>query len=72
MAIVYLHAKGKIKTTGKVWDGVYFKMTDNKRVLVDKMAEEICLAKRFLSLASDDLHYKSNQELKNGMVTGEN
>jgi len=59
MAIENLHTKGKIKTLGKYKDDAYFKMLDDERVLVNKMEEEIYLASRFLSLASDDLHYKS-------------
>ena len=39
--------------------------------MVDKIAEDICLSTRFLSLASDRLHAASKQELRNDMVKGE-
>ena len=53
-------------------DGTYFELTNDERKKVDKLAKENFLTTRFLSLASDVLHYKSKQEVKNDMVKGGN
>jgi len=52
--------------------GIYFQLAENKRKLVKKMAEEVCLATQFLSLSCDEIHSRSKQELCNDMVKGEN
>ena len=71
MALNNLRQEGKITTTGSYEDGAYFKLTNDQRIAVDKMAEDICLSVRFLSLSSNRLHSASKQELRNDMVKGE-
>ena len=71
MAMKELGKSSKIKKTGTFSDGTYFTLDDADRNLVDKMAEEICLSTRFLSLSSDAIHSGSKQELANDMVKGE-
>ena len=71
MALNKLRSEGKVTTTGLYKEGAYFKLSDDERTLVNRMAEEICLSTRFLSLASNKLHIWSKQELVNDMVKGE-
>lgn len=70
MAIKILHKEGKISKRGSYKDGMYFKLTDDERKLVDSMAEEIYLSTRFLSLSSNMLHAASKQELPNDLIKG--
>ena len=70
LAMETLRDDNKITTPGTYDDGGYFNLSTTERPLVDSMAEEICLSTRFLSLASDRLHYWSKQELVNDMVKG--
>ena len=71
MAIKSLNNTGKITATGTYDDGTYFRLSSDERKAVNKVAEEICLSTRFLSLASNKLHAASKQELRNDMVKGE-
>ena len=71
MAMKELYNEGKITKSGTFDDGSYFRLTPAERKTVDRMAEEICLSVRFLSLSSNALHSSSKQELRNDMVKGE-
>ena len=71
MVMKELEKNSKIKKSGTFDDGTYFKLNDAERALVNKMAEEMCLSTRFLSLSSDLIHSGSKQELVNDMVKGE-
>ena len=71
MAIKTLHGQRKVSKSGTFDDGTYFELIVVERAMVDKMAEEICLSTRFLSLSSNALHAGSKQELRNDMVKGE-
>jgi len=66
-----LKLTNKIKKIGTFKDSGYFDLDSNKRALVDKMAEEICLSVRFLSLVSKKIYSSSKKELVNDMVKGE-
>ena len=70
MAITQLHKESKLSTAGKYKDGRYFDATDAERALIDARAEEICIATRLLSLASNKKFAPSKQELKNDLVKG--
>ena len=71
MAIKLLKLAGEMSTSGTYKDGTYFKLTKDERKLVDKKAEGICLATRFLSLSSNKLHSQSKQESKNNLIKGD-
>ena len=71
MGIHMLHESLNIEIIGTYMDGIYFKLSDNKRKLVDDQAKEIYLLKRFLSISSNKLHNQSKQELKNNLVIGD-
>lgn len=71
IAIKTLYEKNKISCKRTYEDGTYFKLSNENRKLVDKVAKEICLSTRFLSLASNKLHAAGKQALRNDMVKGE-
>ena len=56
MAIKDLYQQKKISKEGTYKDGTYFTLSTAERTLVDKMAEEICLSMRFLSLSCNEIH----------------
>ena len=45
-----LHAEGEISQKGKYKDGVYFKLNENERDIVNDRVEEIYIVTRLLSL----------------------
>ena len=71
VAIEVLNKQNKISVTGTYKYGTCFVFSKDDRVLVDAMAEDICLSTRFLLLASNELHSSSKQELKNGIIKGD-
>ena len=50
MAVNMLHAEGEISQKGKYKDGVYFKLNENERDIVNDRVEEIYIVTRLLSL----------------------
>ena len=54
-----LYADGRISKGGTFQDGTFFELPSSEKNLVNKMAEEVCLSTRFLSLV-----YKKNPFLK--------
>ena len=70
MAVNMLHNEGEISLTWKYKDGIYLKLDDDKRELVNDRAEEICIATRLLSLSSNKKFLASRQELRNDLVKG--
>jgi len=72
MVIKDLHDKWKISKDETYKDGIYSVLSTAKRNLVDKMAKDICLSIRFLSLSCDDIRSRSKQELKTDMLKGDN
>lgn len=59
-----------LSSDGKYKDGDYFNLTNSERNLVDKRAEEICIATRLLSLSSNKKFSGSKQELRNDLLKG--
>ena len=70
MATEQLHKDRKIRKTCRFKDGVYYELDNDERKCANKMAEEICLSTRFLSLSNNKLNYASKQELKNDKIRG--
>ena len=70
MAMKMLHTKGEISQTSKYKDGVYFRLNENERYLVNDRADEICIATRLLSLSSNKKFAAGKQELRKDLVKG--
>lgn len=72
IAMKKLHADRRISKGGTFQDGTYFELLTSEKNLVNKMAEEVCLSTRFISLTCNEIHSWSKQELLNDMVKGDN
>ena len=62
MVVNMLHNEGEISLTGKYKDGIYLKLNDDERELVNDRAEEICIATRLLSPSSNKKFSASKQD----------
>ena len=70
MAVSILNNEGEISLTGKYKNGIYLKLNDNERELVNDRADEICITTSFLSLSSNKKFSASKKELRNDLVKG--
>ena len=68
MTVKSLNFAEEVSTSGIYKDGIYFKLTDDGRKVIDKKSEDIFSATRFLFLSSNKLHIQSKQEVKNDLI----